>query len=156
MFGLSVPDGWIFDDELGRSMGMCLAAYPSGTTIETAPVVLTVLARSKGGDDCDGLAEYIDADVEAFRVEQPGLVVDTLCVARESGGRDVPLLTFHGLRFGQRVRTEIVGYLEEERVFVVFSLSAASDSLAGVRESDLRAMISRYGFFGTDEMLRFE
>lgn len=119
--GVSVPDGWIFDRESGRSQGLQGVLYPVGSTWESSPQMIYIhIVRLMPGES---LGKFILADLETFAKSGPDIRTKKMPALLLAGGSKAEVWEFTGEEWGNFERS---AYLSKDACVVLFVLSSKS------------------------------
>jgi hypothetical protein len=118
-FFLNAPEGWVFDNESGKSQGMPLVFYPKVARWETALVVMYAnVSRKKPGDKLEKLIEF---DISQFKKASPNLVVKDAPSLPTARNKKAVVKHFSNDAYGN---FEAVAYIDEPGALVMVVLTS--------------------------------
>lgn len=140
-FIIKAPRGWVLDTTSGVDQGLYAVFYPAGGSWARSDVVMYVNTATRGPDET--LDGFIGGELARSRERSPDLIatpVDSLATLR---GRATTVRQLTGDRWGNH---EAIAYLDEEKVFVMFVLSAKYRSLYDGSYDAFRELVGSYDF----------
>lgn len=123
-FGIVAPSGWVLDNSSGVRVGLHAVFYPKGSSWKASPVVMYANTVHKGTTETRPMKAIIAEDVAAFekKAKTPA-VSDGPALDTKNRKKDAVVK-----RFADAARNvyEVVAYIDEPAVVVMFVLSADS------------------------------
>lgn len=115
-YTFDVPDGWTYNFDDARRLGVRLMLLPLGESFENAPSIIYVNEIDCGGRDVVACA------VESFRTGNPGLRVTSVSPISTRANTMARVILLEGASDPRQAR-EALAFLEEEETTVLVVLS---------------------------------
>ncbi|MBP7864324.1 MAG: hypothetical protein KA419_00130 [Acidobacteria bacterium] len=142
LFRITAPDGWVLDNQSGRTMGLDAVFYPKGESWEKTEIRMYVQVWQKEGK---GLKEIVEEDIRNYRKTFPALKVGDEEPIRLTSGKAALVKQFVG---GNDGAVESVAWFDEKRVVVALVLSAKSVPFFDAARPDFVKLVLSYDYLG--------
>lgn len=142
LFRITAPDGWVLDNQSGRTMGLDAVFYPRGESWERTETRMYVQVWQKEGK---GLKEIVEEDIRNYRKAFPSLKVGDEEPIRLASGKEVLVKHFED---GNEGAIESLAWFDEPRVVVALVLSAKSAPRFDAARPDFAKLVRSYDYLG--------
>jgi hypothetical protein len=126
-YAVGAPKGWVLDSKSGRMNGLQVVFYKEGSNWSDAESVIYINVSSKNENKT--VENIIKNDVDSFKKRNKDLKVEDASDVKMDDKKGI-VKYFLG---GKDQNYEAVGYLDEEKVVILFILSSRNEK--GFKES---------------------
>lgn len=136
-FAIRAPEGW----RMTSTRQLQAAFYPMGKTFENTPVMMYVRSADKAKLHLKTIEEMNRFDLHGIQEHHPKAESKKIGSARTSDGKDVPVYSFSGGGYFERV-----AYAEQPKTITVFVASAEKEEDLKSSEKAFQDLVASYLF----------
>jgi hypothetical protein len=138
---LPIPKSWVHDDEVSKERGVNVI-LPAGKSFDDAPAVIYASADYKPRfPKIHSLAEFIRQDKADIASQSPTAVVSDRADAKTGDGTTLKVMSY---ALPQKRQWELVAYGEEGDFYILFTVSAATETDLKASEGVFYALLATY------------
>jgi hypothetical protein len=139
------PEGWVLDNEIGRSRGLFAVFYPAGETWGDTEAFMYVNTVGPGEGDTASVAVAARNDSMKFVADNPGITITVGDPITLPDGRQAIVRYFTGDRFGNY---EAAAYVPEKKITPIFILSSRTVNAFERALPAFRELVRSYKWVG--------
>ena len=136
-FSVRAPEGW----RMTSTRQLQAAFYPANKTFENTPVIMYVRSADKAQLHINTVAEMNRFDLHGIQEQHPKAESKKIGSARTSDGKEVPVYSFSGGGYFERV-----AYAEQPKTITVFVVSSKTADDLTASEKAFGDLIASYLF----------
>jgi hypothetical protein len=136
-FSIRAPEGW----RITSTRQLQAAFYPANKTFENTPVMMYVRSADKARLHVQTIEEMNRLDLHGIREHHPKAESKRIGSARTSDGREIPVYSFSGGGYFERV-----AYAEQPKTITVFVASAEKEEDLKSSEKAFHDLVGSYLF----------